>query len=136
MHFARETYDDMRGNDTDPITRANERAIEKLAEALETAYCAAIEAAAKACEDCLGFDEDDPGSSAAEAVRKLRTTSMKFTDADLLDGAERELFDGALDYIHIYRHADHFIAEGDGQQAEGATLREALTGLLPKPAPR
>lgn len=36
------------------------------------AWRAAIEEAAKACEACMGFDEDDPGSSAAAAVRKIK----------------------------------------------------------------
>lgn len=37
----------------------------------EAAWDAAIEAAAKACEACLAFNEDDPGESAAAEVRKL-----------------------------------------------------------------
>lgn len=48
---------------------------EQMLAAFRQVEAEALEKAAKVCEDLLGFDMDDPGSSCAKAIRALKEGS-------------------------------------------------------------
>ena len=57
---------------TCPSMTMSEKALARIVWA--GARCSALEEAAVACEEMMAFNEDDPGTSAAVVIRKLKVS--------------------------------------------------------------